>query len=123
MYMDLECQGPFSQVIHTGNHWVVASSIGGAEDEVTVYDSLYKMVEKGTHDLLKQLLKNVKIKVFVLQPQSQAGVHDCGVFTLAFCTSLAMGQDLSDVKFDEDVMREHLESCFDKKHLTTFPKL
>ena len=46
-----------------------------------------------------------------------------GVFTMAFCTSLAMGQDLSDVKFDEDVMREHLESCFNKKHLTTFPKL
>ena len=55
---------------------MVASSIGGAKDEVTVYDSLYKVVDKGTHDLLKQLLKNVKIKVFVLQPQSQAGVHD-----------------------------------------------
>ena len=102
---------------------MVASSIGGTKDEVTVYDSLYKMVDKGTHDLLKQLLKNVKIKVFVLQLQSQAGVHDCDAFTLAFCISLAMGQDLSDVKFDEDVMREHLESCFDKKHLTTFPKL
>ena len=122
-YLDMECQGPFIQVIHTGNHWVVASNIGGVKDEVTVYDSLYKVVDKGTHDLLKRLFKNVKIKVFLLQPQLQAGIHDCGVFALAFCTSLAMGEDLSDVKFNQDVMRKHLEACCDKKHLSTFPKL
>lgn len=96
-YVDLECQGPFIQVIHTSNHWMVASNIGGSKD--TVCDSLYKVVDKGTHNLLKRLLKIVKIKV-LLQPQLQAGIHDCGVFALAFCTSLAMGEDLSDVKFN-----------------------
>ena len=57
-YVDMECQDPFIQVIHTSNHWVVASNIGGAKDEVTVYDSSYKVVDKGTHDLLKRLLKS-----------------------------------------------------------------
>ena len=52
-------------------------------------------------------------------PRVNQGV--CIAVTLAFCTLL--GQDLSDVKFNEDVMRKQLESCFDKKHLTTFPKL
>jgi len=119
--MDLECQGPFIQVIHTGNQWVVASSIGGAKDEVTVYDSLYTVVDKGTHDLLEWLLKNVNSRCLYCSHNYRL-VCMTGVFTLAFCTSLAMEQDLSDVKFDENVMREQLESCFERKHLTTFPK-
>ena len=101
---------------------MVASNIGGAKDEVTAYVSLYKVVDKGTHDLLKRLSKNVKIKVFLLQSQLEAGIHDCGVFALAFCTSLAMG-DLSDMKFNQDVMRKHLEARFDEKHPSIFPKL
>ena len=47
--------------------------------------------------------------------------NDCGVFALAFCTSLARGEDLSDLKFNQDVMRKHLETCFYKKNLFTFP--
>ncbi len=79
----------FIQVIHTGNHWVVASYISGAIDEVTVYDSLNKAVSKSTQDVLKRLLKK-SVKVFVVQSQLQVGIHDCGVFTLAFCTSLVL---------------------------------
>lgn len=122
-YAVTECQGPFIQVIHTGNHWIVASNIGGANEVVTVYDSLYKVVDEYTHNLLKRLFKNIKIKVFLLQPQLQTGVHDCGLFALAFCVSLAMGEDLSNVNFNQDMIRKHLEECFDKKHLYTFPTL
>ena len=122
-YPDTDSQGRFLQVIHTANHWVLASNIGGAINEVTVYDSLNKAVDKSTHDLLKRLLKKVKIKVFLIQPQLQVGIHDCGVFALAFCTSLALGKDLSDIKFDQARMRNHLEHCFENKCLSSFPKL
>ena len=102
---------------------ILASNIGGAINEVTVYDSLNKAVDKSAHDLLKWLLKKVKIKVFLIQPQLQVGVYDCGLFVLAFCTSLALGEDLSDIKFDQARMRNHLEHCFENKYLSSFPKL
>ena len=60
-YSDAECENHFIQIIHAaGNHWVVASNIGGAINEVTVYDSLYKAVSKPTSDLLKRLMKKAK---------------------------------------------------------------
>ncbi len=113
-YSDDECNGRFLQVIHTGNHWIIASNLGGEINEVTVYDSLYHSVEKRTHDVLKRLLKCVKVNVFGLQPQVQKGIHDCGLFCMAFSFSLA---DLSTIRF------EHLEACFESKQLTSFPKL
>ena len=91
-YPETESQGRFLQVIHAGNHWILASNIGGAINEVTVYDSLNKAA--GGESTLKRLLKKVKIKVFLMQPQLQVGIHDCGLFALAFCTSLALGEDL-----------------------------
>ena len=66
-YPDAERHDHFLQVIHSkGNHWITASNIGGAKNEVTVYDSLYNTIDKCTHDLLKHLLKQVNIKVFVI---------------------------------------------------------
>ena len=87
------------------------------------YDSLYHSVEKRTHDVLKRLLKCVKVNVFVLQPQVQKGIHDYGLFCMAFSFSLAAGEDLSTIRFDQTRMREHLEACFESKQLTSFPKL
>ena len=77
-------------------------------------------MNKSTHDLLKRLLKKVKIKVFLIQPQLQVGIHDCRLFALAFCTSLALGEDLSDIKFDQARMRNHPEHCFENKYCLLF---
>lgn len=90
---------------------------------VAVHDSLHNRVDKCTHDLLKCLLNNVHIKVFGIQPQKQEGPHDCGLFSLAFCTSLAAGEDLLKIKFDQKRMRQHLETCFENKHLTSIQVL
>ena len=123
-YPDCERQGSFLQVIHTGgNHWVLASNVNDTVSEITVYDSLHNTVDKCTLDLLKHLLNNVHIKVFAIQPQIQEGPHDCGLFALAFCTSLAAGEDLLNIKFDQKRMRQHLEMCFENKQLTSFPKI
>ncbi len=97
-YPDDECNGRFVQIIHTGNHWIIASNLGGEINEVTVYDSLYNSVEKRTCDVLKRLLKGVKVNICVLQPQVQKGVHDCDLFCMAFCFSLAAGEDLPTIR-------------------------
>ena len=88
-----------------------------------MYDSLNKVVSKSTIDLLKRLLKRRNIDVFLVQPQLQTGINDCGLFALAFCTSLALGEDLSEIKYDQARMRMHLENCLEAKQLSSFPKI
>ena len=129
-YTEAEQQNHFIQVIHInfeahGNsgHWIVASNVGGEVAEVTVYDSLSNTANKYTKDLLKRLLKNTTIKIFVVRPQIQNGYNDCGLFALAFATSLANGEDLSNIKYDQSLMRKHLQVCFENKELNSFPRL
>ena len=97
--------------------------VGGEVAEVTVYDSLSNTANKYTKDLLKRLLKNTTIKIFVVRPQIQNGYNDCGLFALAFATSLANGEDLSNIKYDQSLMRKHLQVCFENKELNSFPRL
>ena len=80
-YTEAEQQNHFIQVIHikvdahsNSGHWIVASNVGGEVTEVTVYDSLSSTANKYTKDLLKHLLKNTTIKIFVVQPQIQMAI-------------------------------------------------
>ncbi len=128
-YPEAERHGRFLQVIHlhssSSGHWILASNIGGEITDVTVYVSLNNAASghSFTTNLLKRLLKNSGIKIFVVHPQIQDGCNDCGLFALAFCTALANGEDLSSIKFDQSLMRKHLQICFENKHLVCFPKL
>ena len=101
----------------------VSNVLSSQLDEVTVYDSLYSTVNAYTQKLIKRLLKNGSIKIFLVRPQIQTGSHDCGLFALAFSTALAMGEDVFDVKYDQTAMRKHLQDCFERRQLKEFPKL
>jgi len=77
---------------------------------VKIYDSIFRNID----DLTKQILykyfpKNAKIKA-VRKAQKQVGEKDCGIFVLAFATSLALGGDIEDATFHQDPMRLHLAS-------------
>ena len=53
--------------------------------------------------------------------QKQGNGFDCGVFAIAFATSLANGQDPSSLLYDPSKLRNHLRSCMDSGKLTEFP--
>lgn len=84
--------------------------------------SVHGKVDKRTHNQLTRLLRKPKIKIFEQQPQIQEGSHNCGLFALAFCTSLANGEDVCSIMFNQSLMRKHLEMCFEKGELLSFPK-
>ena len=52
----------------------------------------------------------------------QVGVKDCGLFTVAYMTSLAFGENPGNVRYNQDVLRSHL-GCFSLKKLTLFPSM
>ena len=65
---------------------------------------------------------DTRIKV-VGTTQKQAGRKDCGVFAIAFATSIAFGLDISTSAFHQEKMRLHLARCFTENKLTVFPTM
>ena len=53
--------------------------------------------------------------------QRQKGSNDCGLFALAFATSLCIGDDPSQLNYIQDKLRPHLITCLEKNCLTFFP--
>jgi len=103
------------------SHWVVASTIACELGTVKVFDSLFhKLDEESKHTILNYMPKNTKIKLVGIS-NKQVGNKDCGVFAIAYCTSLAFGKDPCKQKFVQEKMRYHLSTCLKNNRLTVFP--
>ena len=55
-----------------------------------------------------------------VKTQKQRGSKDCGLFAIAYATALLNEIDVSNIKFDQSKMRQHLLSCFVNKSVTPF---
>lgn len=53
--------------------------------------------------------------------QRQRNGFDCGVFAIAFATSLAHGEDPSKLTYVLSQLRKHLAACMELERLTPFP--
>eukprot|EP00731_Ephydatia_muelleri_P024373 Em0016g644a len=62
-----------------------------------------------------------KIEVQYIDVQKQKGQSDCGLFAIAFATSLAHLQDPASITYDQAKMRTHLIHCFETQSRTPFP--
>ena len=113
------------QIIHSTSrhHWIVATTIGSkGEGDVLVYDSIFKTVDGETKKVVYGLFKSLSVaNVKVVKSQKQRGVKDCGLFAVAFATALAYGQNPSKLKFQQDLMRSHLITCFQEEKVVPFP--
>ena len=49
------------------------------------------------------------------------GHDDCGVYAIAFVTSLCYGQDVMSIHYDRQKMRQHLVECLEAKKMFPFP--
>lgn len=100
--------------------------------EVNVYDSLFKDLDEETMDTITNYFgteskkcrtenKKCKVKCKMIDVQVQKGSKDCGVFVIAFLTSLAYNQDPGQIVYNQDQLRCHLCDCFTKGKLVPFP--
>ena len=53
--------------------------------------------------------------------QFQSGTYDCGLFSIAYATSLAYGVDPTCCLFNQLKMRRHLYQCLLKRRMSPFP--
>lgn len=49
----------------------------------------------------------------------QLGATDCGLFVVAYMTSLAF-ENPSDLRYNQEILRSHLLSCFSMKKLKLY---
>jgi hypothetical protein len=84
-------------------------------EDITVYDSGTSNLHTNSYVkvLLSTLVKIRKkgLQVNIANTIKQSGQDDCGLFAIAYCTSLAYGQDPSAIVYFQGGMRQHLMKC------------
>ena len=113
------------QIIHCfkRHHWIVATTVKCANGQVHVVDSLFKSIDNEVKATISQLFqKDINsVVIRVINSQKQIGVKDCGLFSIAFATAIAFGQNPTEQKFQQQSMQAHLVNCFENKKMTPFP--
>lgn len=118
--------GEFIQVLNVSeNHWLTISNIGCDSFSVKVYDSLGGRLPHISRKVVANILQCKKQCIIVMHEdvQKQHGGNDCGVFALAFATSLCNGKDPSKELYDQQAMRDHLIISLSEGKLGQFPTI
>ena len=106
------------------NHWVVSSFLDGV---ISLYNSLSSTTLSAElvariYNHLKGSVEDGGLTVHHIPVQKQKGVSDCGPFAIAFAYHAALGDDyLQTITFDQDKLRTHLVTCFEKEKFSRFP--
>ena len=111
------------QILHDrGNHWLVASNIGCPENTINLYDSAFSNVSDGTWKVIQNLFQATNsTAIKMVDMQKQTGGNDCGLFAIAVTVTLLHKCNVSNTKFVQDKMRQHLCECFVNGTFTLFP--
>ena len=121
---------PFVQVLNTGSlHWICVSNLKKnreSNDECVIHDSLSngKITSNIAWKISNMLFcqENPEIRVLVESVQQQRNSIDCGLFAVAFATSLVFGSNPCNVAYDQKLMRGHFLNCLKKKVMRPFPE-
>ena len=101
------------QIFHIkGNHWVCAATHKSGK-QVLVCDSAYSSWDKASLALLQaQFRCSMGCIKLVNGIQKQAGGTECGLFAIAFATTIAFHGDPAVTTYNQALMRSHLIHCF-----------
>ena len=118
-------RGEFVQVLNlSGCHWITVSNIGCKSGFVNVYDSIPSCyVSMRTKEQIAAMLFS-EDKELILEyqaVQSQRGRNDCGLFALAFATSLCAGENPVEINYIQHLLCKHLLDCITHQVISPFP--
>lgn len=108
------------QILHGDSHWICTYF---SENTLHIYDSLnfHSLTSEQVNiidKLYPQLDKNL---ILFHQVQQQPNYNDCGVFAIAFATSLVCGSDPASTTYDHPLMRNHLIKMLKNLIIEHFP--
>ena len=114
----------FIQLINVaGNHWVCASNRLSPPGIVHVYDSLpsSSINSSSLHRQIAAIMKteDASFTVKHVAVQRQVGNSDCGLFAIAYATSLCSGLDPHTLKYDQSEMRSKFQLELYERYAST----
>ena len=118
-------KGEFVQVLHvSGCHWITISTMECQQGVVNVYDSIPSCsVSLRTKEQIAAIICTQAKEIILEFPavQSQRGSSDCGLFALAYATSLCMGDNPVQTNYVQHMLRSHLLDCLTQRTISAFP--
>ncbi len=111
------------QVLNVADsHWILISTINCPPGFVNAYDSGGRYTTSRNKEEIAALLHTSKDKITIryMNVQHQIGASDCGLFALAFATSLCLAIDPTSVVYNQSHMRNHLIKSLEKGQLEHF---
>ena len=119
-------RGNFVQVLNVSrSHWITISNIGCEPETIAIYDSLGSgSVPARTSEQIAAIVfsSSSSIQLIFKSVQMQSGGSDCGLFALAFATSLSKGEKPEEINYMQHQFRQHLQNCIVAKQFTLFPR-
>ena len=93
------------------------------ENQMSLYNSAYTSVSADTFQVVARLVKCAEpsFQIQVMNISRQRGAVDCGLYAIAVLTSLAFDQDPTTLVYDQQAMRPHLITSFEKMKIAPFP--
>lgn len=117
--------GKFVQFLHVnGNHWITISNMNQKDTStVCIYDSMRQRPSDRTIQTIAgyRYSQDDKLSMKVMNVDRQPNLNDCGVYAIAFATSLLYGEDPTELHYDILCLRKHFKQCIDKCVMTPFP--
>ena len=114
----------FVQILHNGqDHWLTVSTIGLQSSYINIFDSMYSTLSSFCKDQICALLfaNDKVINVEFIDVDKQENTYDCGLYAIAYATSVCHGDDVSQMKYNCAEMRPHLMHCLETGIITRFP--
>ena len=101
----------------------MASTLNCPKDTVYLYNSFDENIPNDTIEQIASILRSESPQITIISKpfQTQEGASDCGLFAIACAESLVRGDDPSDLRFDQNLMRDHLIHCLENDKFTMFP--
>jgi hypothetical protein len=102
------------------NHWLTISNLN-SHNTWNVYDSLSYPKESLIKFFKDILPDEEKVSIYFHNVQQQQGLDDCGLFALAFATSLCYQENPSLLCYDQKSLRNHYVQCIENNKVQPFP--
>ena len=105
------------------DHWIALSTVGCADGEIEICNSLQLSPALHTQTVIVQYLKSKlhSIKIKVVNVATQKGSSDCGLYAIAKMTSIANNDDPVNLVYNQQELRIHLQQCFENGVIEKFP--
>ena len=86
--------------------------------------SLHGKLSTRTKKIIANLMMTQNKAILLYYPgiKWQSGTNDCGLFAVAFTTSLCIDEDTTEVMYDQQSMRQYRRDCLVAGELVSIPE-